>query len=43
MAPLFWPQVEGVGVAVGVGAGVLLTTVKLAEAVQLPPADTVTV
>ena len=44
MAPLFWPQVEAVGVAVGVGAVVLLATVAVAIAVQPPGTDvTVTV
>ncbi|MBK7409494.1 MAG: hypothetical protein IPJ40_16520 [Saprospirales bacterium] len=39
---MFRPQVEAVGVAVKLGVGVLLVTVKLAVLVQLPPAETVT-
>jgi hypothetical protein len=42
-APLGCPQVVPVLLALGTGGAVLLATVKLADDVQLPPADTVTV
>ena len=42
-APLGWPQVVPEIFALRTGDAVLLATVKLAVAVQLPPADTVTV
>ena len=43
MAPLLWPQVAAVEVAVGTGGLVLLATLNVAFVVQLPPAETVTV
>ena len=43
IAPLLWPQVVPVILVLGTGGAVLLVTVKLADEVQLPPAETVTV
>ena len=42
-APLLCPQVVPVILVLRTGGAVLLVTVKLADEVQLPPADTVTV
>ena len=42
-APFSSPQFAGAGKAVAVGGLEVLATVKLAVAVQLPPAETVTV